>query len=213
MKKIIIACLIISACATTKTYVVKSHEDVCEEISSGKFKKDIIYEFGPYDRVTEDGKGGQILVYALESERTVINHDPFPNSERFNHFTIEKSSKIIYELAFYLDTNESCYRLRTEGYNFTQYASSGDPIQYNYRNPMSTVNPSNLEYPEYILIDNIKYSIGDEVVYTFSNKPAIIEQIVKDETKVFYHEVKIRLANNKIKHTSFEYIVKNTTSD
>ena len=74
---------------------------------------------------------------------------------------------------------------------------------------METVNPSNKEFPDYIIFDNIKYSVGDDVVYTFNGKSAIIEEIIRDEYSRFFFKFKIKLKkNNKIKYTSLDYIVR-----
>ena len=73
---------------------------------------------------------------------------------------------------------------------------------------METVNPSNKEFLDYIIFDNIKYSIGDDVVYTFNGKLAVIEEIIGDEYSRFFFKIKIKLKNNKIKYTSLENIVR-----
>ena len=76
-------------------------------------------------------------------------------------------------------------------------------------NTLETVNPSNKEFPDYIIFDNIKYSVGDDVVYTFNGKSAIIEEIIRDEYSRFFFKFKIKLKkNNKIKYASLDYIVR-----
>ena len=67
----------------------------------------------------------------------------------------------------------------------------------------------NKEFPDYIIFDNIKYSVGDDVVYTFNGKSAIIEEIIRDEYSRFFFKFKIKLKkNNKIKYASLDYIVR-----
>ena len=80
-------------------------------------------------------------------------------------------------------------------------ASSSDSVE--------TVNPSNTKFPDSVISDNIKYSIGDDIIYTFNGKPAIIEEIIRDKySRGFNVKIKFK-KNNKMKFTSIENIVKN----
>lgn len=122
---------IFSSCSTVKNLeVMQSHESVCDEICNGKSKGDIISLFGPPDRKTEDGYDGEIIVYTQETVNTVSQSNSFfgvwISSKLPVALTNTKSTskKDILELGFYIDTNNNCYRLRTEGYDFTIYENN-----------------------------------------------------------------------------------------
>ncbi len=83
------------------------------------------------------------------------------------------------------------------------------PIYMAKLNTLESTNPSNKENPDYIIVDEKRYSVGDEVVYTFSNKSAIIEKFIRNKHTKYFYEVEIRIKkSNKVKQTSFEYISK-----
>jgi hypothetical protein len=83
------------------------------------------------------------------------------------------------------------------------------PINYGLPNTLDSVNPSNKEFPDYIVFDNVKYIIGDDVNYIYSNKGAIIVGFIRDEASRSFFDVKIKLKkNNKIKLTSIYNIDK-----
>ena len=71
----------------------------------------------------------------------------------------------------------------------------------------NSVNPSNKENPDYIIVSGRKYSVGDVVVYTFGHKKAKIEKFIENKHGQYSYDVEIRfLNNNKIKLTTLEYI-------
>jgi hypothetical protein len=91
----------------------------------------------------------------------------------------------------------------------TESTDLDTPINYGLPNTLDSVNPSNKEFPDYIIFDNVKYSIGDDVNYTYSNKGAIIVGFIRDEASRSFFDVKIKLKkNNKIKLTSIYNIDK-----
>jgi len=75
---------------------------------------------------------------------------------------------------------------------------------------INIVNPTNKEHPDYIWFKNVRYSVGDEVNYIYSNKIAVIDKFIRVENSQFLYDVVIKYKNNnKIKQTSLEYIFKN----
>jgi hypothetical protein len=78
---------------------------------------------------------------------------------------------------------------------------------FNDTNTIESVNPSNKENPDYIIVSGRKYSVGDEVTYTFGHKEAKIEKFILNKRLKYFYEIEIRfLKNNKIKLTTLEYI-------
>lgn len=105
-------------------------------------------------------------------------------------------------------SNFSLRHKRADGQSFRKASDVNIPV-ISSSNTLETVNPSNKEFPDYIIFDNIKYSVGDDVVYTFNGKSAIIEEIIRYEYSRFFFKFKIKLKkNNKIKYASLDYIVR-----
>jgi len=92
----------------------------------------------------------------------------------------------------------------------TQKNESSDVDNNFTGSKIDIVNPTNKEHPDYIWFNNVRYSVGDEVNYTYSNKIAVIEKFIRVENSQFIYDVVIKYKkNNKIKQTSLEYIIKN----
>ena len=78
---------------------------------------------------------------------------------------------------------------------------------FNGANTIESVNPSNKEIPDYIFFSGKKYSLGDEVMYTFGNKAATIEFFQRNKSSKYFYDVEIKfLHNGKVKTTSLEFI-------
>ena len=126
----------IVSCFSPNYIITKSHSEVCKEMCSGKQKHEIISIFGPHDRKTEDGLGGEVLVYTQESiisaDYSNTRYTVFANvlsSYTTTRSVFKKDDK---EMAFYLDTLNYCYKLRTEGYDFSEkkYLEPTRPVYY-----------------------------------------------------------------------------------
>jgi len=106
-------------------------------------------------------------------------------------------------------TNVILREEKEEGTILSEFTELDAPINYGLPNTLDSVNPSNKEFPDYIIYDNVKYSIGDVVNYTYSNKGVIIEGFIRDEASRSFFDIKIKLKkNNKIKLTSIYNIYK-----
>ena len=192
--------LYFSSCST-KYKVIKSHETVCDELCISNSKADIISVFGPPDRKTEDGLDGEILVYEKRMTRSQSANKTYYGQWALLNLpgSYEKSKtiskQIIREMAFYINDAGNCYRLRTEGYDFTE--------RQKLKNGIDT------SYPDFVMSNNIKINIGDKVLYFsgFSYKEAELIKIIKHESEYkteYYFEVLLK--NGDIKQTSSEFI-------
>ena len=126
----------IVSCFSPNYIITKSHSEVCKEMCNGKQKHEIISIFGPHDRKTEDGLGGEVLVYTQESiisaDYSNTRYTVFANvlsSYTTTRSVFKKDDK---EMAFYIDTLNYCYNLRTEGYDFSEkkYLEPTKPVYY-----------------------------------------------------------------------------------
>ena len=78
---------------------------------------------------------------------------------------------------------------------------------FNGTNTIESVNPSKKENPDYIFFSGRKHSLGDEVIYTFGNKPATIEIFKRNKGSKYFYDLEIKfLHNDKVKTTSLEFI-------
>ena len=73
---------------------------------------------------------------------------------------------------------------------------------------LESTNPSNKENPDYIIVDGKRYNVGDEIVYSYFNKQAIIEKFIRNKNAKYYYDVEIRFKkSNKVKLTSIDFIL------
>lgn len=117
--------------------------------------------------------------------------------------------KVIMSADVYEFSNNGIYSYEDKTNDLTPSNIEKSPIKISKTNTLESTNPSGKENPDYIIISNKKYSVGDEIVYTFSNKPAIIENFIRNKSSKYFYDVEIKITkNNKIRQTSFEYISK-----
>ena len=115
--------------------------------------------------------------------------------------------KVIMSADVYEFSNNGIYSYEDKTNDLTPSNIEKSPIKILITNTLESTNPSGKENPDYIIFSNKKYSVGDEIVYTFSNKPAIIENFIRNKSSRYFYDVEIKIKkNNKIRQTSLENI-------
>ena len=115
--------------------------------------------------------------------------------------------KVIMSADVYEFSNNGIYSYEDKTNDLSPSNIEKSPIKIFQTNTLESTNPSGKENPDYIIFNNKKYSVGDEIVYTFSNKPAIIENFIRNKSSRYFYDVEIKIKkNNKIRQTSLEYI-------
>lgn len=199
--------IMIVSCSTLKPkYVItKSHSEVCKEMCSGKQKHEIISVFGPHDRKTEDGLGGEVLIYTQESiisaDYSTTSYTIFKNV--LSSSTTSKngvSKKDVKEMAFYIDTLNSCYKLRTEGYDFSEkkYLEPAKPVHYDNTgdnnndtipNPPEELKPG-IYYNEYNCVIDQEISVTEVKIKCLNETGRAYDKHTVKKSELSFHEIK-----------------------
>ena len=115
--------------------------------------------------------------------------------------------KVIMSADVYEFSNNGIYSYEDKTNDLSPSNIEKSPIKIFQTNTLESTNPSGKENPDYIIFNNKKYSVGDEIVYTFSNGPAIIENFIRNKFSSYFYDVEIKIKkNNKIRQTSLENI-------
>tara|TARA_B110000467_G_scaffold108143_1_gene98514 strand:+ start:264 stop:899 length:636 start_codon:yes stop_codon:yes gene_type:complete len=191
--------LIMISCSVPKV-ILKTHNQVCAEMCIGYNKGDIIENMGPADRKTEDGRGGEILVYNQESvmssseNRTAYGFWKFSGTPGSISKTLKYDKKIVKEMAFYINDDKHCYRLRTEGYDFTIYQYGNNIVQNKEDVPLSVKNVKS-----YTAVSGKVFKLNDSINVIDSEKvlSGLIVKLTQnsDGTIIFF----VNIGNNIIK--------------